>query len=251
MRYQRRQRTTFDKYQLDELHEAFRRNHYPEPEFRKELARKTNLDPSRIQVWFQNQRAKDKKRRGSIGANSPTPTLILQQNQQHQHLDNHSPVDELTSSKKFRGRYQSDQLLLHQDHYSSGGSFDSLEHNQMGNHHHDHLARMEPDCSMLNQASMYQQQNSSQYHQSKRRASPVYLFNSMAANEAALAVSEGKYDSMIQYHKSKFGSSLDQEGELDSVEMANEINSQYSFHQESSTKLFSNKDRFCFNKFDY
>ena len=62
-RFPRRHRTTFTKSQLEILMLAFEQNHYPEAQYREILAKQTNLQPSRIQVWFQNQRAKDRKRR--------------------------------------------------------------------------------------------------------------------------------------------------------------------------------------------
>ncbi|XP_066207011.1 homeobox expressed in ES cells 1 isoform X1 [Saccopteryx leptura] len=54
----RRPRTAFTQNQIEVLENVFRVNRYPGIDIREYLAQKLNLEEDRIQIWFQNRRAK-------------------------------------------------------------------------------------------------------------------------------------------------------------------------------------------------
>lgn len=207
MRFKRRQRTTFSKYQLETLNSVFKINHYPEAQLRDQLAQSTQLDPSRIQVWFQNQRAKDRKRRGLSSGDEFASSRVTP-------VSNISAQDELalSGSTQAHSRMDSSPSRYQQQRQATTKKrFAELEYDKFSDPSElSPLGGRRNDCLPRDLFSNYygdcrQEQQSAAIIVTKKPR--VYVFDTALANEAAEAVESGQFESILDFHRSRHGTS--------------------------------------------
>ncbi|KAM3722394.1 Homeobox protein goosecoid isoform [Dirofilaria immitis] len=96
----RRHRTIFSEEQLQILENAFQGTHYPDVMLREKLAVQCDLKEERVEVWFKNRRAKDRKQKREIDTKDGTGQKISASDESDYEVSDDD--DDCTKIKKHR-----------------------------------------------------------------------------------------------------------------------------------------------------